>query len=87
MQNESQLNIGKEIDIATDLLMKAKFIFGDDELQYSKILQAKARLENILVRLDEDKAETEKIKEYKQNMRKRARKIDTSHETENNTID
>ena len=48
LENDSRLNIGKEIDIANDLLIKAKFIFGDDDLQYMKILQAKIQLEKLL---------------------------------------
>lgn len=62
LEKESRLNIGKEIDIANDLLIKAKFIFGDDDLQYIKILQAKIQLEKLLARLAEDKIKAERYK-------------------------
>ena len=61
LENESRLNIGKEIDIANDLLIEAKFIFGDDDLQYLKILQAKIQIEKLLVRLAEDEIKTGEI--------------------------
>ena len=63
LENESRLNIGKEIDIANNLLIEAKFIFGDDDLQYSKILQAKTQLEKLLARLAEDKIKAERYRE------------------------
>ena len=62
LENESRLNIGKEIDIANDLLIEAKFIFGDDDLQYLKILQAKIQIEKLLVRLAEDEIKTGRYK-------------------------
>ena len=62
LENDSRLNIGKEIDIANNLLIKAKFIFGDDDLQYIKILQAKIQLEKLLAHLTEDKIKTGRYK-------------------------
>lgn len=62
LENDSRLNIGKEIDIANNLLIKAKFIFGDDDLQYIKILQAKIQLEKLLAHLTEDKIKTGRCK-------------------------
>ena len=62
LENDSRLNIGKEIDIANNLLIKAKFIFGDDDLQYLKILQAKIQLEKLLAHLTEDKIKTGRYK-------------------------
>ena len=62
IENDRRLDIGKEIDITNDLLIKAKFIFGDDDLQYLKILQAKIQLEKLLAHLTEDKIKTGRYK-------------------------